>query len=177
MKLFLVVDMQEGFATNHDMKLTSNRAAQFIASLPDCDRIITTRFVNKDDSIFERFIGWSEMKDAESCKFLPGIADKACYVYDKTAYACDGADYNTLLDALISANDCIKPREVYVFGFDTDCCVLALATALFDMGIKPIVLSDLCDSSGGKKQHEAGLMCLSRLIGKKNIIDSSDIEE
>lgn len=55
--------------------------------------------------------------------------------------------------------------EVYLCGFDTDCCVLATAYDLFDVGIKPIVLKNLTRSALQEKLHKPALQMLKRNIG------------
>ncbi len=55
--------------------------------------------------------------------------------------------------------------EVYLCGFDTDCCVLATAYDLFDVGIKPIVLKDLTGSALQEKLHKPALQMLEENIG------------
>ena len=54
---------------------------------------------------------------------------------------------------------------------DTDCCVLTIATSLFEHNITPIVLTNYCQSNGGETAHITGIKCLERLIGKKQIVD------
>lgn len=73
-------------------------------------------------------------------------------------------------------------KKVFVVGTDTDCCVLTIATSLYENNIRPIVLTHYVDSNGGKEPNEAGLLCLKRLIGDKqlsNVIprNSKDLDE
>lgn len=58
-----------------------------------------------------------------------------------------------------------KISEVELCGFDTDCCVLAIAYDLFDQGIKPIVLENLTWSTSKEKLHAPALKMLLRNIG------------
>ena len=67
-------------------------------------------------------------------------------------------------------------------GADTDCCVLTTATTLFEHNIRPVVLTSYCASNGGDKSHEAGVLCMKRLIGKGQLVDieidkTTDINE
>ena len=55
--------------------------------------------------------------------------------------------------------------EVDLCGFDTDCCVLATAYDLFDMGMKPVVLENLTWSTSQEKLHKPALQMLKRNIG------------
>jgi hypothetical protein len=43
-----------------------------------------------------------------------------------------------------------------------------MAIDLFEMDIRPIIIEDCVDSSGGDECHEAGIL-LKRSIGKKQI--------
>ena len=42
---------------------------------------------------------------------------------------------------------------------------------LWDAGIAPRILADLCASSGGRGMHEAGLALARRSIGDRNVVD------
>lgn len=93
----------------------------------------------------------------------PLIADRIPAVVDKSTYGTD-------LAPLIPAGS-----KVFVAGFDTDVCVQAIATRLFDAGIDVHVLEDLCGSSGGPAAHRAGLRVLQRIIGSNRLIYSTDV--
>ena len=45
-----------------------------------------------------------------------------------------------------------------------------MATALFECSIRPIVLTKYCASNGGAESHNAGITCMKRLIGEKQLI-------
>lgn len=62
-------------------------------------------------------------------------------------------------------------KYIYNCVNDTDCCVLTIATSLFEHNITPIVLTNYCQSNGGETAHITGIKCLERLIGKKQIVD------
>jgi len=66
---------------------------------------------------------------------------------------------------LMEVNDGKMPEHVFVLGFDTECCVLATATDLFEMGIRPIVLTEYCGSHDGPRYHDAGIISMEHLIG------------
>lgn len=63
-----------------------------------------------------------------------------------------------------------KAIEQYIAGIDTDCCVLATATSLFERNIRPVVLAHYCASNGGERSHAAALTVLERTIGAQQII-------
>jgi nicotinamidase-related amidase len=63
------------------------------------------------------------------------------------------------------------PECVFIVGIDTDCCVLSIATALFETNIRPIVLTGYCASNGGMESHDAGIQCMKRLIGERQLME------
>ena len=101
------------------------------------------------------------------------------YVVDKYIYNCVNSSF---IQRLCSLNGGVYPNKVFVVGVDTDCCVLTIATSLYENNIRPVVLTQYIASHGGKKFNQAGLLCMERLIGKKqlsNIIpqNSEDINK
>lgn len=101
-------------------------------------------------------------------------------VVDKNIYSCINTNF---IQQLRSINNGKLPEQVYIAGLDTDCCVLTTAVNLFEYGIRPIILTEYCNSTGGDLSQESGLICLKRLIGKQqlcnikidNILDLEDI--
>ena len=90
------------------------------------------------------------------------------YVVEKYIYNCINANF---IQRLCQLNDGTYPEKVFVIGADTDCCVLTIATALFENNIRPVVLTKYCDSNGGESSHKAGILSMERLIGEKQLVD------
>ena len=63
------------------------------------------------------------------------------------------------------------PEHVFVLGYDTECCVLATAADLFELGVRPLVLTRYCGSHDGEKYQQAGIISMAHLIGPKFLID------
>lgn len=55
-------------------------------------------------------------------------------------------------------------------GVDTDCCVMMLATALFEYNIRPIVLTQYCASNGGTESHNAGITRMKMSLAKRPVL-------
>ena len=70
----------------------------------------------------------------------------------------------------------IGANTVLVFGIDTDVCVLSTAVGLFELGLHPIVVADLCASTGGTAAHIAALTILLRYIEADNITTTTDLQ-
>lgn len=175
--IVIVVDVQKGFARyERTQKLT-----QRIERLLDqevFDVVIATQFLNSKNSIYEKCFGWRHLIEEEERQLAPGVAKHVDYIAEKYVYTCVNANF---IQRLCQLNDGEYPERVFLVGADTDCCVLTIATGLFEYNIRPIVLSAYCDSNGGLQSHQAGLECLKRLIGTDQIVDKelsdrSDLE-
>ena len=165
--ILIVVDMQKGFVKDEQ----TIEAARKIADLLDrkvFDCVIATRFLNDGWSIYEKLFNWYELESAEEQEIVPEIEKHVDYTFDKYIYDCVNASF---IQKLCQVNDGVYPEEVYVIGVDTDCCVLSIATSLFENNIRPVVLSQYCASSGGTESHKAGLLCMKRLISEKQVVD------
>lgn len=123
---------------------------------------VITRFRNAPNSPHQTILGWHKMTNQEECELWKPIQDRAreIPVVDKHSYTSATAEILSELQ---------QGDTVFIAGLDTDCCVLTTAVDLFQRSIRPIVLADFCSSGGGEVAHEAGLQCLQRLIGPKNI--------
>lgn len=165
----IVVDMQNGFASSARIQKLGEKIADLL-SRNLFDAVIATRFLNGENSSFEQFMGWDKMKSDEEICILPSILPYPDVTIDKYIYSCVNADFLQIMSQL---NGGTMPEKVFLMGIDTDCCVLATATALFENDIRPVVLTAYCDSTGGAEYHEAGLLCLKRLIGEKQLYGGS----
>jgi nicotinamidase-related amidase len=159
----VVVDVQHGFVVPE--------TAGVVPALKDFlrhagqryDLIVATRFVNQHGSLFERERDWHAMMSGDETELLSEVATVADIVIIKHGLAPDPVK---LLPAL-------RDRDIQVAdlcGFDTDQCVLATALLLWDAGIVPRLLVQLCASSGGNDMHEAGLAMARRAIGDRNVV-------
>lgn len=175
--ILLIVDMQNGFIRYEQTKnLVKN-----IKQLLKCkifDVVIATKFLNQDGSMYEKLFNWQRLKSEEDRNICADLNNYIDEIFEKNAYTCVDS---TFLSRLCNLNDNALPEKIFIVGVDTDCCILKIATDLFENDIRPIVLTKYCNSNGGYSSHEAGLLCLKRLIGEKQLIDkiitsSDDIE-
>ena len=143
MRILLVVDLQKAFCKDKAF------ADKIISLSNKFDKVVATKFVNSDDSLYEKWLNW-KCADTELVEgFHPD------YVLEKTGY---GINFVPL-----------EGKEVYLAGLETDACVLKLALDLWDAGARPIVLTDYVASST-EEYHKAGLFLLEHLIGKENLV-------
>ena len=157
----LVVDMQEGFTSEH----TAHVAARIrtLLEADAFDHTVFTRFHNAPASPYRRLLGWQKLSSAAEQALNSELADLAQDVVEKDVYTA-------ISPALLERLRAEEFDAVFIAGVDTDCCVLTTAVDLFQAGIRPCVLSHYCASNGGGESHTAALVCLGRLIGLHNVI-------
>jgi nicotinamidase-related amidase len=172
-KILLVVDMQKGFA-RYDQTIMLTEKIRNLLERELFDVVIATRFLNDDNSIYEKLFGWKRLKTKKDRELADGYEKYVDYVYDKSVYTCVNSSF---IQRLCQLNDGVYPEEVFIVGADTDCCVLTIATGLFECNIRPIVLTKYCDSNGGPSSHAAGLLCMKRLIGGKQLVDREILQK
>lgn len=160
--------MQNGFTGGHDKTIKLAAKIRKLLERELFDSVIATRFLNDDNSVYEKLFGWKRLKTKEDRELTDGYEKYTDYVLDKLIYTCVNSNF---IQKLCQLNDGIYPKEVFIVGVDTDCCVLATATGLFECNIRPIVLTKYCDSNGGPASHDAGLLCIKRLIGENQLVD------
>lgn len=166
-KILVVVDMQNGFA-RHEQTINLTEKIRKLLERELFDAVIATRFFNDDNSIYEKLFGWTRLKTKEEIELADGYEKYVDYIIDKSVYTCVNSSF---IQKLCQLNEGIYPEEVFIVGADTDCCVLTIATGLFECNIRPIILTKYCDSNGGNASHNAGLLCMKRLIGENQLID------
>lgn len=165
--ILIVVDMQNGFLegehTSHLLPLITE-----LLKTKTFDVVIGTRFLNAPNSIYEKLFYWKKLETAYETAIPEELLTHMDYIEDKYIYNCVHASF---LQRLCQLNDGQLPQKVYLAGVDTDCCILSIATSLFENNICPIVLTRYCGSNGGTESHNAGILCLKRLIGDTQLID------
>lgn len=165
--ILILIDMQNGFLKS---KYTQNLIFQIEALLQTnvFDVVIGTRFLNAPNSIYEKIFKWKKLETEQESAIPQNLMKYIYYVEDKYIYNCV---HTSFLQRLCQLNDGQFPQQVYLAGVDTDCCVLSIATSLFEHNIRPVVLTKYCASNGGIEAHNAGILCMKRLIGDTQLVD------
>ena len=165
--ILLIVDMQKGFA-RYKQTLDLKDKILKLLELKVFDSVIATRFLNDNNSIYERLLEWKRLKTEDKREIDSSYNQYIDFVFDKYIYNCVNSSF---IQKLCQLNDGKYPEKIFIVGADTDCCVLTIATSLFENNIRPVVLTNYCSSNGGDLSHEAGILCMRRLIGKEQLID------
>jgi nicotinamidase-related amidase len=161
----LVVDVQLGFLTPFTRHIPG-RIVRLIER-GAYDPILFTRFVNKPDGPYHRFLDWHACAGEPDTLLAPELERfaKPDRVFTKPGYAGLSEELATYLQEH-------DYDQVVLAGIDTDMCVLKVAMDVFDLGIRPIILVDCCASTSGLQSHLAGLAILARNIGADQLRDA-----
>lgn len=170
-KIAILVDMQVGFI-NKEIKYVLDNTIEYLKG-SNFDTVIATRYINYDNSYFEKIMEWSDLKKESEYAICEELVPYINVVVDKTLATCVNMNF---LQRLVQLNGGSYPSEVYIFGVDTACCVLKTCADLVEANIRPLVVEACCGSPVGDEYHKAGLMCLEMLIGADNIIKESKQE-
>ncbi|GAA4980593.1 isochorismatase family cysteine hydrolase [Pseudonocardia tropica] len=167
--VLVVVDVQNGFVTEHSrhvVPIIEKLAREWIEAGRD---VVFTRYLNYDDSPFERIMGWSKLKDSPEIDIvdeLEELSRKATAVVDKKVY--------TLFDdegaALVAEHGW---TDMFVCGIDTEVCVLKTAVDAFEHDIRACLLTDASASHSGLAPHQAGVLVAQKMIGRQQTISVS----
>lgn len=160
-ELLLVVDVQNGFVSDNTSKVVP-RIYRLIVS-GKFKNIAFTQFLNANDSPYERYLQWFRLKSPKEQAIIDKLLPFAKTVFRKTIYSAMTNEFKEYLKTN-------SFETIYIAGIDTDCCVLASAISIFEIGCRPVVLAEYCASNGGIDSHKAGLRALERLIGTEQII-------
>lgn len=158
-KTLLIVDVQRGFINAH----TQHIPHRIECVLDHYDTVIATQFYSTQNSPYDRWMnGWSLSKKSADFLMSMSLPVNAHIVEKKNRYSCVNKRFVKWLNRM-------NIKDMDICGIDTDACVLKCATDLFEAGILPVVLVDLCASTGGPEAHHHGIENLKRLIGASQI--------
>ncbi len=160
-KALIVIDVQKYFL-NKETKVIVKKIQEFLKEKAGRYSVVYfTAFKNDPSSPLWRISEWKGCADSPATDICDEIKE---FINDKNLF------YKNILSAYKVPE--IKKglrehsvSEVDLCGFDTDCCVLATAYDLFDVGIKPVVLGNLTWSTSQEKLHKPALQMLERNIG------------
>lgn len=170
--VLVVVDVQNGFVTDeskHVVLVISRLVAEWLDRGRD---VVFTRYLNYNDSPFEKIMGWSKLKDSPEIDIvdeLKNLSNLATAVIDKQIY--------TLFDEKgIALAESRQWTDMFVCGIDTEVCVLKTAVDAFERGIRAWLVTDASASHSGQAPHDAGVLVGQKMIGRQQTIARSEIE-
>lgn len=136
MRNIIVVDMQKGFICDSNKHLVGN--IENYLKENEFDNIFLTKYENTPQSPCATILNWQGMMTEEPQQFVIDVPNNSI-VIKKDCYGLSKQDTDYFKSLGID--------EMEICGTDIDACCLAVAFNLFDSGIKPIILSQLCGTS------------------------------
>lgn len=166
--VLVVIDMQKGFL-NDDSDFVIPRVVDLIKEFRERSMpVIFTRFLNVVGSPYENLIGWKGLIKDEEIDLAEEIQPYADIVINKNFYT-------SLTDEFCELAEKRDWKTFVICGVSTESCVLKTAVDIFENNLVPIVVADACASDSGEAHHEAGLLILTTLIGRSQIVSTSDL--
>ena len=151
-KALLIIDVQQYFARE--------TPAEFIDAIEalqaDYSDVFISRFYNCGASNFVKLLGWRDCAEDSDEFQLAFTPDNKATIFDKKTYSSFKEEMKDF-------------DEIHLCGLDTDACILKTALDIFEHNVRPVVLSRLCSSSGGRQLHQTALEILKRNIGKEQV--------
>lgn len=158
MKILVVIDLQRAFINSNTEYLV--RRIEDLVNSGKFDKIIFTKFINYEDSIYTSKLGYNRCISYDDQSIMIDTRDNI--VINKYVYTA----YN---DEFI--NNINKDSDIiYLCGIDTECCVLKTSFDLFENGYDVKVLKEYSGSTHGEESNNYMLEVIGRSIGKGNVI-------
>lgn len=166
--MLLVVDMQNGFVNDR----TSHIIPEILKLISICNEnnipVAFTRFINRDNSGYVKWINWSRFMSKPETSLVNELMPYANNVFDKYGYTSFSQEFSEFVEKN-------HTDRIFICGVATDGCVLKSAVDSFERDIEPVVIENACASHAGKEVSDAGLLLISRFIGKNQIRNSSEV--
>ena len=167
----IVVDAQNGFVSeysSHVIPVIENLVRRWLTAGRD---VAFTQYINHENSIFERLLGWTKLQESPAIDIVPELQP---YVTRSTGII-EKRIYTLFTD---EGEQLAKDRgwtDVYVCGIDTEVCVLKTAVDAFERNIVPWLITDASASHSGLEAHSAGLLVAAKMIGPRQLVQSADV--
>lgn len=161
--VLLVVDVQKGFVT----PASAHVVAPIEALQARFERVVLTAFENPDPSPFRDILAYDKLSPDDPDTELALRPRDDALILTRCAYGGG----RSLIDSLRG----MDAETVYLCGIATEACVLKTALDLFEAGITPLLLADLCASDKDRRYHDMALEILSKAIGPHNLRHSGTV--
>ncbi len=164
----IVVDLQHQFLNEHTRHIVPGIQAR----LEHYDWVFASRLLPKAGSPIHKWKGFLPLSIDEPGSALAldlGTRDfERTRIVEKPGFGALTSEVRTELLAL-------GVETAHVVGVDTDLCVMRTVGDLMDIGIRPVVITDLVATTAGEPLHSHGLLILKRMIGRAQLTTSAEL--
>ncbi|MGP1405039.1 hypothetical protein [Filifactor alocis] len=105
--ILILIDMQNGF-TEHPQTKSLSKKIENMFSLNLFDEVVTTYFMNYNNSIYEQLINWERLKSNEDRAIISELQPYIDEVFPKNLYSCVSPNF---IQMLYQLNDGVYPKK------------------------------------------------------------------
>lgn len=164
--ILVVMNMQNGLVDTPEKVQLSQKIIE-LTQKHIFDRIVCVKFVNRDDGVFPKYHRYYDMHKGKEIDLVDELT--ADLVINRSIYSCVTEDF---VEKVVKINDGDNLVELFLCGIGTDTSILKSALDLFELDIKPLVLSDYCMAYDNSAiTHMKGIKILEKMIGEKCIVN------
>ena len=164
--ILVVMNMQNGLVNTPEKVQLSQKIIE-LTQKHIFDRIVCVKFVNRDDGVFPKYHRYYDMHKGKEIDLVDELT--ADLVINRSIYSCVTEDF---VEKVVKINDGDNLVELFLCGIGTDTSILKSALDLFELDIKPLVLSDYCMAYDNSAiTHMKGVKILEKMIGEKCIVN------
>jgi nicotinamidase-related amidase len=166
----IVVDAQNGFVRSRSRHVVPAIVHLVQEWQKAGGTTVFTRYLNYENSPYERIIGWKRMREAPETELVPELVPYVAgsTVLDKTIYSM----FTPAGAALVKRHGW---TDLVICGIATESCVCKTAVDAFERNLTPWVVTDACASHAGQEAHDAGLLVTGRFIGPKQLVTTKQL--
>lgn len=147
--LLIIIDVQKGFINDFTKDVPKKIKNHLIASQEKYDFVIFTKFINKPNSKFIKYLNWKGCMKPEEIEIVDELKDFVGKenLFEKETYSVFKSEE---LMNFIQTN---KISQIFLCGLNTDACVIASAFDGFDLGFEINVIKELTNTFWGPEEY------------------------
>jgi nicotinamidase-related amidase len=164
--ILVVMNMQNGLVNTPEKVALSHKIIE-LSQKRIFDRIVCVKFVNRDDGVFPKYHRFYDMHKGKEIELVDELT--ADLIINRSIYSCVTEDF---IEKVTKINDGDNISELFICGIGTDTSIFKSALDLFELNIKPLVLTEYCipyDNSA--ITHMKGIKTLEKMIGEKCFVN------
>lgn len=163
--ILVVMNMQNGLINTPEKEALSQKIIGLVQKRI-FDRIVCVKFVNRDDGVFPKYHRYYDMHKGKEIEVVDELT--ADLIINRSIYSCVTEDF---VEKVVKINDGDNIKELFLCGIGTDTSIFKSALDLFELDIKPMVLTEYCipyDNSAITQMK--GIKTLEKMISEKCIV-------
>ncbi len=163
--ILVVMNLQNGLINTPEKTALSQKIIE-LSQKHIFDRVVCVKFVNRDDGVFPKYHRYYDMHKGKEIELVDELT--ADLIINRSIYSCVTEDF---VEKVTKINDGDNLVELFICGIGTDTSIFKSALDLFELDIKPIILTDYCiPNDNSAITQMKGIKLISGMIGEKCIV-------